>query len=465
VKKPILAAVGVVVAAIGCLVIAGWYHLFRVVPHRIADPLERFYYGNIGVEFSGGLPKPIFEVAPELCPDLLPGGYASLGWVYQKGHDLPVGLAETTVGFPRVSFNCATCHHGSVRTAPDAEPLVFPAMPAVRLDFQRHVQFLFECLGSDRLTADKIIPLIEKHHPLSFLQRLFYRYAIVPKTREFLVDLRAVNSWHKTRPPFLPGRYDVINTIRKWAGGDPLADKHFGVVDLPAIWNMAAHKRGSGLWDGSSGDLSERNRIAGMVTGAAPDSLSEDEMIWMEQWLSNLAPPKFPFPIDEKLAAKGQAVYQANCTACHQGRVGDVMPLAEIGTDPSREGTMTKEAVAALNVTDRGPYKIRHFTKSNGYRIPPLDGIWATAPYLHNGAVPSMRALLTAPDQRPRTYHRGYDLYDPKDLGFVSTGPEAEKNGALFDTAGLGNGNQGHDYGTSLDEESKVALLEFLKKL
>ena len=93
----------------------------------------------------------------------------------------------------------------------------------------------------------------------------------------------------------------------------------------------------------------------------------------------------------------------------------------------------------------------------------PLDGIWLRAPYLHNGSVPTLRDLLAPPAERPVAFYRGYAVYDYENLGFVSSGAAAESSGFRFDTAKHGNGNQGHLYGTDLDERQIDALLEYLK--
>jgi hypothetical protein len=95
----------------------------------------------------------------------------------------------------------------------------------------------------------------------------------------------------------------------------------------------------------------------------------------------------------------------------------------------------------------------------------PLAGVWLNAPYLHNGAVPTLADLLEPAERRPRTFRRGYDVYDPAAVGFVSHGPEAERDGQPFDTSLPGNGNAGHAYGTLLPPEQKQALVEYLKTL
>ncbi len=96
------------------------------------------------------------------------------------------------------------------------------------------------------------------------------------------------------------------------------------------------------------------------------------------------------------------------------------------------------------------------------YKGRPLDGIWATAPYLHNGSVPTLRDLLLPVDSRPKTFYAGSRAFDPDNVGFSTTeGPGL----FLFDTSKPGNSNSGHVYGTTLSEEDRQALIEYLKSL
>jgi len=73
--------------------------------------------------------------------------------------------------------------------------------------------------------------------------------------------------------------------------------------------------------------------------------------------------------------------------------------------------------------------------------------------------------LLEKTERRPKLFRRGYDLYDPVRVGFVTTGPEAERIGTVFDTTKAGGGNDGHLYGTELSDSDKVALIEYMKTL
>jgi len=79
--------------------------------------------------------------------------------------------------------------------------------------------------------------------------------------------------------------------------------------------------------------------------------------------------------------------------------------------------------------------------------------------------VPKLADLLEPPGSRPKKFWRGYDVYDPTRVGFVTDGPEAERAGTPLDVALPGNSNAGHTYGTELPPEQKRALLEYLKTL
>jgi mono/diheme cytochrome c family protein len=114
----------------------------------------------------------------------------------------------------------------------------------------------------------------------------------------------------------------------------------------------------------------------------------------------------------------------------------------------------------------------------HAYKARPLDGIWATAPFLHNGSVPNLFALLSPLDERPEKFYLGSRLFDPRVVGYES---KKLKGGFALDTSKLGNSNAGHEYsdekknadgskragviGPLLSEDERFALIEFMKTL
>jgi hypothetical protein len=203
-----------------------------------------------------------------------------------------------------------------------------------------------------------------------------------------------------------------------------------------------------------------------------PTTINFPSVLRVKEWLRDVPPPKYPYPIDEALAAKGKVLYDNNCASCHAfngDKVGTVEPIDKIGTDRGRLDSYTYELASNqytlfTGVTYKGEdQRFTHFRKTNGYANLPLDGIWLRAPYLHNGSVPTLWDLLEKPENRPKVFYRGYDVFDPQKVGFVSdVAEENDQSYFKYDTSLSGNGNQGHVYGTYSDEE-KAALVEYMK--
>jgi hypothetical protein len=109
------------------------------------------------------------------------------------------------------------------------------------------------------------------------------------------------------------------------------------------------------------------------------------------------------------------------------------------------------------------------------FRVPPnvpayesrvLHGIWATAPYLHNGSVPNLWELLTPPKDRKPNFMVGSRLFDAKNVGYATDQSPFKNGGFVADPANAnGNGNGGHDFGTRLSDDDRWAIIEYLKTL
>jgi hypothetical protein len=251
---------------------------------------------------------------------------------------------------------------------------------------------------------------------------------------------------------------------------------------------------------------------------------------------NGLKAPKWPAdilpPIDETLAAQGAVLYEKNCETCHLPPVGSpkfwtsdkwlppnaagerflhvkLIDIPYIGTDPAQAEDMLNRTVEVRrelgvdtnsfgkalgevventvnywynNQTPQVPDAMRD--QMNGYRpngiqakpaykVRPLNGIWATPPYLHNGSVPTLYALLSPVNERPKRFYLGNREYDPRDVGYVYL--EKLDGGFEMDTTIRGNSNAGHEFkdgplgngiiGRFLKPDERRALVEFLKTL
>jgi mono/diheme cytochrome c family protein len=453
-----------VVAVLGA---TAWYKLLREERTRYDSDVEYFKYGSVGVEAANGLPYRVWRVLPEVFADLVggTGGYAAFGFLMEKDHEAPIGLPVEVVGFPRLGLNCGLCHIGSVRASSAAPRQLLIGAPNSTLDLQRYFRFLFAAASDPRFTPDILIPAIERDQPLSVLDRALMRFLVIPQLRSGLLKQRRQLWWMDTVPDWGPGRVDPFNPAKVQLIHLPW-DGTIGASRMVPLWNWKA-RRNFGLHrDGLNTSLTEIFLNSGIGNGATNRTIDRAGLARLEAWVGGLQPPAYPFAIDQGLAAQGEPIYRTRCAECHAfggAKTGEPIPIAWLGTDRHRFQSWTTEARDGFNALDRYDWRYSHFRKTSGYMAQALDGLWARAPYLHNGSVPNLADLLRDPAERPKTFSVGYDVYDEARVGFVSTGEVAAAAGRLFDTALPGNANAGHRYGTDLPEIDKRALVEYLK--
>ena len=458
-----------------------WYKFFReeAQPEWItSDPDMRFKYGSIGAERDAGIPYWIFYVLPRMFPDKLPGpgGYAAFGVVWEEGQELPVGFSKKVVGFPRVANNCASCHTTSYRTQADAAPTFVPTGPNHTLNLWAFFRFLVDCAKDPRFNADNLMAEINLVTDLSFIDRLLYRFVIIPITRKRLLEREQQFAWlyRDDFPPWGRGRDDAMNLTKYFMIRWPMDDS-FGPTDMPSLWNLGKYRADQGMRMNFAGDSHDAYSVvidsALGLLGAPPKDNAEflGEVRWLIEYVSAKRAPPYPFAVDTAAVARGKQVFDTTCAGCHaSARTGMVIPLAEVGTSAERIATWNERAAREANQVVAGmgierPGLVE--APLTGYVAAFLDGIWLRAPYLHNGSVPSLRDLLEPPAQRPTRFWRGYDVYDPDRVGFVTHGPEAERIGTVHDVGARGGSNRGHAFGTTLPAADKADLLEYLKTM
>jgi len=460
----------------------GWIKFFREEPQPdwvTATPEMRFKYGSIGAEYNSGIPYWIYYVMPRVFADKLPGpgGLASLGIAWEQTQELPVGFTKKVIGFERVANNCAVCHTTSYRASENEIPTFVVAGPA-HTNVEGYFRFLMDCASDPRFDADVLMPEINLVTNLSWIDRMIYRFVLIPMTRKQLLAQREHFAWiyRPDFPKWGRGRDDAMN-LTKYFMIKLSMDNSFGPTDMPAIWNLKKYddSKTNLNWAGDSYDAYSVviDSALGLL-GAAPHDQADflSQVDWLVQYLRQMPPPKYPEgfgPIDRKMADKGKSIFDGECANCHaSGKTGTRTPRSAVDTDSGRLDTWNKQAaidanhvVAQMGIQRKGLVE----QPLDGYDLPFLDGIWLRAPYLHNGSVPTLRDLLKPAAERPKLFWRGYDVYDRINVGFVTTGPGAQRVGTLFDVSAKGNGNQGHEYGTRLSSSDKDALIEYLKTL
>ncbi len=248
-------------------------------------------------------------------------------------------------------------------------------------------------------------------------------------------------------------------------------------MDTPAWWHLK--RKRTMYYDGRTDARSVRTNMQFLLGEKTLDDLKALEPTFrdLQAFLKSLSPPKYPFAIDADKAARGEQVFKDNCVRCH-GTYGPegvypnkIVALDVIGTDTARSLGLSDRLVAHYNRRGLAP-STRSIPGARGYQAPPLDGIWATAPYLHNGSVPNLHALLessqrpagsparrrpTSSTTTPRTSAGSSARSAP-----TSTGSTARRSPFqakfIVDTSRFGMSNRGHTFGDRLNRKRADGL-------
>lgn len=248
-------------------------------------------------------------------------------------------------------------------------------------------------------------------------------------------------------------------------------------ADVPPLWNVK--KKNALYYNGMGrGDFTKLLMQAGLM--GIPDTATareiQQEFVNVVAWLEALEPPVYPGEVDPELVEAGKEVFVEHCQKCH-GRYHEdpaletypnkLIPMWKIQTDPvyAQYFLQTSGLPGWFNESWFGQSSPQaQMVASNGYVAPPLDGVWATAPYLHNGSVPTLEDLLNS-GQRPDVWTRAVDSdqFDEDKMGISYQTGKGE--GIVYDCSKPGQGNQGHYFGDELTTQKRKAVIEYVKTL
>lgn len=296
----------------------------------------------------------------------------------------------------------------------------------------------------------------------------------------------------KTITPYLYADVKGVNIADRLAGilvahRDPLTlkwnnetqlpiPKEIIPTDTPPWWLLK--KKNAMFYNGfGRGDFGRFLMASNLltVTDTSESSAVDRHMPDVLAYIYSLQPPKYPKPIDQSLAGRGRQVFEDNCSFCHgtYGTGGSypnlLIPESTVQTDSLlfKSNYSNPQFVNWFNkswfTTGDHPAQLVPY---NGYIAPPLDGIWVTAPYLHNGSVPTLEALLNS-KHRPKYWSRNFDKpeYDYDSPGWKFKVEEGPGNTTVYNTTLPGYGNYGHYFGDKLSDEERKAVIEYLKTL
>lgn len=307
------------------------------------------------------------------------------------------------------------------------------------------------------------------------------------------------------------GYQRLVGTSQSFIKNFELPDSP-GLTDYMPIWEQETRIakwddskkqliNGGGQYNGNIPIPIYRNLAASLTMGLKDTDIRV--AAFTAELLDGLPAKPYPFNVDETLAKKGESHFKNHCASCHQPHNGKV--YTEMGTSMGRAGVINtilmlgaREQYAGLcsptteiemqgklvrpcetfdgvSLVGRSDAIMRPLEDQRGYNATALRGVWATAPYLHNGSVPTMQHLLM-PDTRPAAFVKSRLDYDTVKLGYVwESSPDGK--GYTFDTTAFTSlSNSGHDTDIDIDgrrhrlnwsdyRTEAMELIEYMKTL
>jgi mono/diheme cytochrome c family protein len=462
----------------------------------------------------------------------LPTLYRRFGFVFPTHiANWPAGLAEPrferpigTVGHSlsgpmpvvrvdAVTLGCATCHAGRLYGADGrATDSVWVGMPNTSIDLESYTQAVYRGLktamedrGAFRSRVSRLFP------EMGWTERFTLRYVLLPRIATRLREYAAAGDVPLPFSNGGPGFTNGVASLKHIVGVPPgtvSGPPDIGFTSIPDLSSRAL--RSSLLYDGVYAPLNAQHftpldssripaahvdSLAGIIAfftvstmGVAPDvgERAIPQVRAAVDWIaSRYQSPQFPGAIDSTRMRAGEVVFARRCTQCH-GTYADgtprmlvsfpnrLVPQSAMGSDSARWVVIDDVLMTRLGATAYARHmSMRH---TGGYVAPILSGLWATAPYLHNGSVPTLWQFLN-PELRVARFYVGGHALDFATMGIAGqlgedgvyaypSGYAAWSTPQLYDTSRPGMSNRGHERQLDrLSADDKRALIEYLKTL
>ena len=430
-------------------------------PQRPGDALAGYEYLISGNYMSSGVPYDAFLLGTNVNPDNRlnrTGDNANLPYDYTA--------VTAANGAKVVAPNCMACHASTINN----EFIIGLGSHDADFTVNRASNIAFLNSGIRALYGGE-----ESAEWLAYDQFRKSIVAIGPRT---MTETRGSNPADKITQVLIAHR-DKSTLV--WQD-TPLVDIPEEVIpsDVPAWWLL---KKKNAMFYHAIGRLDFCKSFIGsslLTLGDATKAAEIDaKMVDVLAYIHSLEAPEYPFPVDYDLAQQGKQLFENTCATCH-GTYGDsptypnlLVTLRSVGTDPELSDHYTESSpmndyfMDWFNTGWFGTYGNNLQIKAEGgYIAPPLDGVWATAPYFHNGSVPTLEDVLNSKN-RPRRWSRSFDNtdYDQSKVGWIYTTEQTKVDKNTYDTTLKGYGNFGHTFGDQLTDSERSALLEYLKTL
>lgn len=443
-----------------------------------------------------------------LTPDRIEG--AGEGVEANPDHPLGISVGEVTPGWPPVkvtvaNLGCASCHAGPTYAA-DGAPQPASAWlgsPNTSLDLEAYTRAVTGALKRRIGDTPELLNAVRTLFPeTDRWEMASLRYAVIPQARRRLAAIPDGGS----PLPFVNGSPGLTNGVAalKLQGRSPTDPVEAGFTSIPdladrsfrsaLLYDGAYAPNGQARWRAMSrGDLTpaHRDRLAAITSFFTVPSMGQSPADAHRQipaaqrtfaWLETRRPQAFPGQIDAASAARGAVVYARRCSSCHGVYLGPAMEQrlerfpnwhGKVGSDPARAAAFTRDL--SRYAATGGYGEVMDAQATGDYAATLLSGVWATAPYMHNGSVPTLAQFMLLEPRSDRFLVGGHRL-DFRTVGiagqemdgvrFYPAGYQPWSRPAVFDTREPGRSNRGHEVQfDGLTVQDRWDLIEYLKGL
>ena len=437
-------------------------------PQRSGDPEAGYRYLTTGDYLKSGLPYAMFLAGVARNP---------ANELHRDSLNAVVPYQYTAVKAPNgevvVAPNCLECH------AQVFDGKLYVGLGNSMIDFTDRKKLSPRLAGM----AEKFL---ERGNPRQLEAALPFLRAMQAISGDLYTEVRGVNSADRLADLLVAHRDP--QTLR-WSE-QPVIPVSGQVVptDTPPWWLLK--KKHAMFYNGfGRGDFGRFLMASNLLTVSDSAEAREVDSHFNDvlAYIYSIKPPKYPYPINAALAKRGGVIFVEHCAKCHGNYANDGEASGEGGEYPNL--LIPESLVGTDSLLYKSNYQapqfIEWFNKSwfaqgdhparlepfEGYIAPPLDGIWITAPYLHNGSVPTLEAVLDS-RKRPTYWSRDFNKpeYDYVAVGWKYTreaGPATAAAGgrSIYNTTLPGYGNYGHQFGDRLTDAQRKAVIEYLKTL
>jgi mono/diheme cytochrome c family protein len=423
---------------------------------RTGDPETGFTYLTTGDYLKSGVPLTYFSMA---------FGKDSANYLKRTGENREIPYDYTAVkaanGEMVVAPNCLQCH------AQVFDGKLIMGLGNSSADFRKSAKL-------DPANAAMAERLLKNTDPHKYAAAEPFLRVVKAVGGKLNTQVRGVNI--ADRLAALLASHRDPKTF-KWSD-EPLLPVPEEVIptDVPAWWLL--WKKNAMFYNGfGRGDFGRFLMASNLFTvndtaeSREVDSHFNDVLAYIQ----SLRAPVYPKPLDQSLVKKGGVLFVEHCSKCH-GSYGPggkypnlLIPEKVIGTDSMllKNNYQSHQFIDWFNnswfAQGDHPARLEPF---NGYIAPPLDGVWITAPYLHNGSVPDLETLLNS-KERPKYWSRDFNhpQYNYATPGWEYQAHEAPEGTTVYNTTLPGYGNYGHTFGDKLSSKERKAVIEYLKTL